>query len=120
LKFASRLSVESKLQLDFQHQVRELNRRPQSRRFRRYETSRIGVGYRDKGTLPKESTRWRIRAQEAGWVYIPDFPLEQQGVLRTLVSSACREGDWIDLSELSHLLTEDEGLRELILLPNRL
>jgi len=120
LKFAQRLSDESKLQLDFKHQIRELNRRPQSRRFRRYESSRIGVGYRDKGTLPEETILQRTKAQEAGWIYIPDLTLENQGVLQTLVPSACREGDWIDLSELSRFLDENEEIRELIHLPSRL
>lgn len=120
LKFAQRLQDERKLQFDFKYQIVELNRRPQSRRFRRYESSRIGIGYRDKGTLPEETIIQRSRAQEAGWIYLHDLSLETQGVITTLVPSDFREGDWIDLQGLSHFLEENEELRGLILLPDRL
>jgi len=120
LKFAQRLLEEKKLQSDFKHQIVELNRRPQSRRFRRFEASRIGIGYRDKGTLPEETSVHRAKAQEAGWIFLHDLSLETQGVITTLIPPYLREGDWIDLQELTHFLDENEELRGLILLPDRL
>jgi hypothetical protein len=102
LKFARRLSETKKLQSDFRHQMRELNRRPQSKRFRQTETRRIGVGYRDKGMLPPESLKARRRAQEDSFIPRWILPEEVIEVIQNSVPSALTEdGEWVDLSELS-------------------
>jgi hypothetical protein len=100
LKFAQRLQNEKKLISDFRPHMVELNRRPQSKRFRATEVRRIGVGYRDKGTLPELSSKARIKATQESWLYLPDLPEEVQQLLRNVVP-ACLDGDWLDLSELS-------------------
>jgi hypothetical protein len=97
LVFAQRLSSELKLQSDFRHQMIELNRRPQSKRFRRYETSRIGVGYRDKGTLPEVSTVYRRRADEESFVLIEDLPVEMFLYISAHCPDSVVDGTWLDL-----------------------
>lgn len=106
LRFARRLSVEVKLQSDFRHQLIELNRRPQSRRFRKTESRRIGVGYRDKGTLPEESSFPRSSADREGFVYFGDLRSEVGDLILLLVPNSV-EGEWLDLEFLS------QGLRSL-------
>jgi len=110
LRFAQRLSEEEKLQSDFKHQMIELNRRPQSKRFRKSEVSRIGVGYRDKGTLPEISMRPRLLANEEQWVYFSDFNSSQQRFISLNVPTAV-EGEWVDLEILSDLLRESRNLK---------
>jgi hypothetical protein len=102
LRFAQRLSKEEKLQSDFKHHMRELNRRPQSKRYRQSEVRRIGVGYRDKGMLPEFSSRARRLAQEESFIPSSQIPSEIVELLQKL-QPACftEEGDWIDLSEIS-------------------
>lgn len=100
LRFAQRLEAESKLQSDFRKHGVELNRRPQSRRFRVREASRIGIGYRDKGTLPENSASPRRKADESCWVYLQDLP-EEIGQLLSIAYSEGVEGDWFDLSILA-------------------
>lgn len=102
LRFAQRLSKEEKLQSDFKHHMRELNRRPQSKRYRQSEVRRIGVGYRDKGMLPEFSSRARRLAQEESFIPSSQIPREIVELLQKL-QPACftEEGDWIDLSEIS-------------------
>jgi len=99
LEFARRLEKEKKLISDFGHQLIELNRRPQSKRFRRYEVSRIGVGYRDKGTLPAESDRARRKADQENFVFLADLPAEMQSMMMRLFPNSV-EGEWLDLNEL--------------------
>jgi hypothetical protein len=99
LRFARRLTQEEKLRSDFRHQMRELNRRPQSKHFRQSEARRIGVGYRDKGMLPGSSSGARTAAQKDA--YIPSHLVPQ--ILREalrLVIPACLTADeeWVDLS----------------------
>lgn len=106
LKFAQRLFSEKKLQSDFQHQLVELNRRPQSKRFRKYEVSRIGVGYRDKGTLPEVTSSGRGKALEESFVYMGDLPRVLTDLIISLVPSSI-EGEWLDPEILS------QGLRSL-------
>lgn len=99
LKFARRLSLEAKLRSDFRHQMRELNRRPQSKRFRQSEARRIGVGYRDKGTLPEVSHRARRQSQEEA--YIPSSlvpPLLLNAIRLVHPSYLTVDGEWVDLS----------------------
>jgi len=102
LKFALRLELEKKLQSDFRHQLIGLNRRPQSRRFRRYEVSRIGVGYRDKGTLPSETTLGRKEAQEENFIFFEDLPKEIQEYVGLFPTT--KEGEWVDWEELDSLM----------------
>lgn len=97
LAFAQRLSIEKKLQSDFKHQMIELNRRPRSKRYRRYETSRIGVGYRDKGTLPEESSIFRRRADEESFVLIDDLPPEMFIFISEHCPDSVVDGTWLDL-----------------------
>lgn len=99
LKFARRLSDERKLQSDFRHQMRELNRRPQSKHFRQSEARRIGVGYRDKGMLPEQSLRARRSAWEESFLPTELIPSELLEVLRKYLPSCLTEDEeWVDLS----------------------
>lgn len=99
LQFARRLSEEEKLQSDFQHQMRELNRRPQSKHFRQSEARRIGVGYRDKGMLPEASLRARRAAWEESFLPRELIPEQLISVLQKYLPAALTEdGEWVDLS----------------------
>jgi len=73
VKFFSRLQKEEKLSKDFKHALREINSRPTSRSFRTKALRRIGVGYRDKGTLPFSSSKARSEAIKDSW--IPTEPM---------------------------------------------
>jgi hypothetical protein len=101
LKFCQRLSVEMKLQSDFKHQLRELNRPSQSKRFRRFQSRRIGVGYRDKGALPEESSSARGEAQRAGLIYLNDFYPGIKELALELFPDHVVEEEWLDLENLS-------------------
>jgi hypothetical protein len=99
LRFARRLSDEEKLQSDFRHQMRELNRRPQSKHFRQSEGRRIGVGYRDKGMLPEQSHRARQQAWQESFLPIESIPNELLEILRRYLPSCLTEDEeWVDLS----------------------
>jgi hypothetical protein len=99
LRFARRLSDERKLQSDFRHQMRELNRRPQSKHFRQSVTRRIGVGYRDKGMLPEQSLRARRAAWEESFLPVESIPKDLLDVLRKYLPSCLTEDEeWVDLS----------------------
>jgi hypothetical protein len=100
LAFAQRLLSEKKLKSDFKHQIIELNRRPQSKHFRRYETSRIGIGYRDKGTLPEESSIFRRRADEDSFVLIEDLPVELFLYVAEQIPDSVVDGTWLDLGTI--------------------
>jgi len=107
LAFLSRLTKEEKLRFDFLPHMAELNRRAQSKRFRRYEVSRIGVGYRDKGTLRPGSDLARSRADNEGFVFLADLPFEVVlCIIRQFPTSM--EGEWLDLENLSQLLKESD------------
>jgi len=103
LRFSERLTKESKLQSDFQPQMRELNRRPQSKRFRRYEVNRIGVGYRDKGALPENDSHARIKANSEAFVFLADFPDPVVALIRDKFPNSI-EGEWLDLDELDQTM----------------
>lgn len=107
VKFAERLVREKKLRSDFKHQLVEANRRPQSKRFRRYQQRRIGVGYRDKGTLPEISSKGRNKAQEEAFLYLEDLPESISAVLQRVFPDSV-EGDWFDLSVLTELSSEQD------------
>lgn len=99
--FALRLSKDTKLVSDFRHAMRELNRRPQSKRFRTAEAQRIGVGYRDKGTLPDSNALARKRSHEESFVSVYAVPEELLKTILFLVPSALTEDEeWLDLSEI--------------------
>lgn len=120
LKFARRLSENEKLQSDFRHQMRELNRRPQSRRFRQSEARRIGVGYRDKGTLPGNSSG----ARTAAWrdAFVPSALVPQltfSAIHLTNPPAVTEDGEWVDLSLLPGTFGTrcDRGVRPYLLPP---
>jgi len=116
LRFARRLTEETKLQLDFQHQMRELNRRPQSKHFRQSPGRRIGVGYRDKGMLPEQSLRARRRAWEDSFIPMEALSERIGKVLRELLPESLTEGEeWVDLSVLLRTYGSELG-REIDLL----
>lgn len=99
LRFARRLTQSCKLRSDFRHQMRELNRRPQSKHFRQSEARRIGVGYRDKGTLPEVSHRARRQSQEEAYVATSLVPPLLLNALRLVHPSFfTADGEWVDLS----------------------
>lgn len=99
LRFARRLSESEKLRSDFKHQMRELNRRPQSKRFRQSEARRIGVGYRDKGMLPGFSSAARRKAQEAAYVSVTLIPpLLKEAIRLVHPSFFTADGEWVDLT----------------------
>lgn len=99
LRFARRLSLNPKLQSDFRHQMRELNRRPQSKHFRQSEARRIGVGYRDKGMLPEVSHRARQESQREAYVSSSLVPPLLMGSIRLIHPEfLTADGEWVDLS----------------------
>jgi len=117
LKFARRLSSEEKLRSDFRHQMRELNRRPQSKHFRQSEARRIGVGYRDKGMLPDVSHGARTMAQKDS--YIPGHlvpPLLLNAIRTVHPNFLTSDGEWVDLSMVagSFGTQADIGVRSLL------
>lgn len=117
LRFARRLSDDKKLQSDFRHQMRELNRRPQSKHFRKTEARRIGVGYRDKGMLPEVSHGARTAAQKDAYVsssLVP--PLLMNAIKLAHPSFLTADGEWVDLSMVagSFGTQADIGCRSLL------
>lgn len=99
LRFAQRLQEEEKLQSDFKHQMRELNRRPQSKHFRQSQSRRIGVGYRDKGMLPENSLRARRMVWDEAFVPFDSISEEMKNFIRDLLPQSLTEDEeWIDLS----------------------
>lgn len=102
LRFARRLTKEEKLRSDFRHQMRELNRRPQSKHFRQSEARRIGVGYRDKGMLPEVSQSARREAQQGAYISLEILPELIGNSIRLFYTDCLTEdGEWVDLPMLS-------------------
>jgi hypothetical protein len=114
-RFADRLSKEKKLQSDFYPHMVELNRRPQSKRFRRTQISRIGVGYRDKGTTPLTFSLGRTLAQKESWILLSDLPENLQLLLHSTVPQLIVD-EWLDLGELSDYFDNLMELRDQLLL----
>jgi hypothetical protein len=54
---------------------------------------RMGVGYRDKGSLPEPSNSARKSANKSVWFFREDIGVE-------LADGFPCEGDWVDLSEI--------------------
>lgn len=112
LRFARRLTVEEKLQSDFKHQMRELNRRPQSKHFRQSQSRRIGVGYRDKGMLPEQSLRARRAAWEESFIPTGSLPERlRMFLVGHLPESLTEDEEWVDLSVLSRAFGSREDPR---------
>lgn len=108
LKFCQRLLSEEKLVLDFYHHIVDQNTRPSSKRFRKYrEQRRIGIGYRDKGTLPSPSARGREEANRESWVLEEDL-LEILEIITIYPPSDLKEGEWIDLPGYVRFLREKD------------
>lgn len=100
LEFAKRLELEKKLQLDFYPYMVVLNCYPSTKRLRAFrQTSRIGIGYRDKGTLPSLSTGPRRSAQESAWIHRDQIPVPLMEILES--SPDLIEGEWVDLTALA-------------------
>jgi hypothetical protein len=117
LRFARRLSQSEKLRSDFRHQMRELNRRPQSKHFRQSEARRIGVGYRDKGMLPENSHGARTAAQKDAYVSSSLVPPLLMNAIRTVHPNfLTADGEWVDLSMVagSFGTQADIGVRSLL------
>jgi len=115
LKFAQRLTKEGKLISDFKHQMRELNRRPQSSHFRKIQVSRIGVGYRDKGMLPEFSSQARQSAQREAFLPSAQIPERLRNLLLRYLPACFTEGEeWIDLEEVLQGLRVLGDIQELI------
>jgi len=102
MQFALRVDEEEKLQHDLFHWMVLLNCFPSSRRLRSFRARRIGIGYRDKGTLPSVSVGARRNADSAAWVHRDSLP-ESLGPLLDPASSLT-EGEWVDLPELVQFL----------------
>jgi len=101
LKFAELLDKSLKLQSDFKRAAELLDRRPRSWRFRNSETRRIGVGYRDKGTLPEISPQARKRADQESFIFLADLPCEIVSHLQSDFPACLTEDvEWLDLSML--------------------
>lgn len=101
IEFCHRLSSNSKLQRDFWFAVEQLNLQPRSWRYRRSEVRRVGVGYRDKGSLPDLSNSAIRRANEEAVIYSADLPKELlEFVHENLPSCLTEDGEWLDLSSL--------------------
>jgi len=99
LRFARRLTQEEKLRSDFRHQMRELNRRPQSKHFRQVEARRIGVGYRDKGMLPGSSSGARTEAQRDSYIPSHLIPDLLRGAIQSVMPHfLTADKEWVDLS----------------------
>jgi len=114
LEFCSRLLDDKTLSPHFVHEMNELNRRPQSRRFRLREKTRIGVGYRDKGTLHRETDLGRSEAHDQNWVFLRNLSSVLIEMIYYVYPSSM-EGEWLDWEELDRLMKID-GLE----LPDRL
>jgi len=103
MAFAQRLSVEEKLVLDLYHWMVSLNCFPSTRKLRTFRARRIGIGYRDKGTLPSLSATARKKADSEAWIHESSLPELIQELLPGLPPTV-REGEWVDLPELTSVL----------------
>jgi hypothetical protein len=103
MKFAQRLEEDFKLQLDFYHFMVVLNCYPSTKRLRLFrQANRIGVGYRDKGTLPSPSAGALRGATEGAWVHSSQLGEQLQAVISSAPDLV--EGEWVDLTGLAQLL----------------
>jgi hypothetical protein len=116
MAFAQRLSVEEKLILDLYHWMVSLNCFPSTRKLRTFRARRIGIGYRDKGTLPSSSAGARKRATMDAWVQMENLP----ELVRTFpgLPPDLVEGEWVDLPGLTSFLRTGLSPEDLRLLLN--
>jgi hypothetical protein len=111
MAFAQRLSVEEKLVLDLYHWMVTLNCFPSTRKLRTFRARRIGIGYRDKGTLPSSSATARKKADSEAWIHESSLP---EGIRELFTGSqpSFQEGEWVELpllvSELLAGLTPED------------
>jgi len=102
LEFAQRIELEQKLQSDLYHWMVTLNCFGTTKRLRAFRARTLGVGYRDKGTLPSPSATSVRKAQEESWVPKDQLP---EGIVALIdPSSDLLEGEWIDLPGLVKLV----------------
>lgn len=110
VRFCERLALDEKLLSDFWRSIEILNFRFKSPRFRKFEARRIGIGYRDKGNLPSESSRGIKKADEEALVFLSDIsPVLAQKVIELFPACLTDDGEWLDLS---HLIRISSDLRE--------
>jgi hypothetical protein len=109
--------VEEKLIHDHYHWMVVLNCFPSSRKLRTFRARRIGIGYRDKGTLPSSSATARKKADSEAWVHEGSLPELIQDLLPGLPPTV-REGEWVDLPALTSELLSGLCLEDLRLLLN--
>jgi hypothetical protein len=98
LKFVIRLEQEPKLRSDLYHWMVVLNCFPSTKRFRAFQARRMGIGYRDKGTLPSTSVAARREAETGAWVHQSQIPDSVRSLL--FLQPSLSEGEWVDLPEL--------------------
>jgi len=108
MKIAHRLDKDEKMQLDFYHWMVILNCFPVTKRLRVWRANRIGIGYRDKGTLPSPSAGAIRQATESSWVLKESLKEEILSLLDP--TSSLVEGEWVDLPGLVGFL--QSGLAE--------
>lgn len=105
MRFFLRIQKEKKLQSDFKHALREINSRPTSRAFRSKAVRRIGVGYRDKGTLPLSSSRERRLAIDESWLPVEPLPEYTLNAIQSIAPfSLSEDGMFLDSQVLSQYL----------------
>jgi len=109
LNFCERVLGDQKLQQDFVHELIELNRRPRQKPLFRAEVRQVGVGYRDKGTLPSSSSGARKAAGTAGYLFFEDLESSDLKLWITLFHSSClsEDGLWLDIQELATVLKRE-------------
>lgn len=113
-KFFARISSEKKLQKDFSHCMRFLNSRPRSATFRRTQKRRIGVGYRDKGTLPSFSSGARQDAHKAAWILREDVNEFTVNAIQSIAPfTFSDDGEFLDSHALAQYLKPVWALPEL-------
>jgi hypothetical protein len=116
IDLCERLSQNSKLVQDFKHQIIELNRRPNSKNFRKKEIRQIGVGYRDKGTLPLFHRKSSLKPAEEQWIFFEDLGPDLKLWITLFHPSVLSvDGLWLDRSEFAFVIQRER--REFDLLP---
>lgn len=113
INFSRRLEGSVKLVLDFYPRLVSLNSRGSSRRLRLFRKRRIGVGYRDKGTLPAPEEKARREVIRDSWIMSWDLHniIEDTNLA---IPPELVEGDWIDLPGLVTFLRDKDLTREQI------
>jgi hypothetical protein len=119
LSFCYRLESDPDLLRKFWRSVELLNLKPRSHRFRKYQTRRVGVGYRDKGTLPENDLKARRRAVDEAYVSVAALPEKVQSFVSVHYRSCLTEDEeWLDIFDFSELITlEDKEKLRLLLSP---